>query len=136
MQESKKTFESGQSLIIFPEDSSKGYFDELTSFYGGFAVFANMYYKKGIDVPIYVSYFKKQERIYVIDKPVRYSELAKDGKTKEEIADVLRLRCNELGKMTFDEKEMEELKKVQEQKFKEWKKASKQKAKAEKKMKK
>ena len=108
---------------------------ELEGFHPGCVLLAEALYKKGIDVPIYVSYFKKQERIYVIDKPVRYSELAKDGKTKEEIADVLRLRCNELGKMTFDEKEMEELKKVQEQKFKEWKKASKQKAKAEKKKK-
>ena len=32
-----------------------------------------------------------------------YSTLANQGLTKEEIADTLRLRCNELGKMYFDE---------------------------------
>ena len=136
LRESEQAIREGDNVVIYPEMSDKGYLAELEGFHPGCVLLAETLLKKGIDVPIYVAYFKKQERIYVIDKPVKYSELAKDGKSREEIADILRLRCNELGKMTFDEKEMEELKKVQEQKFKEWKKACKQNAKAEKKAKK
>ena len=50
-----------------------------------------------------------------------------ENSSREEIADTLRLRCNELGKMTFDEEEMEKLKKEQELKFKEGKKQQKSK---------
>lgn len=34
--------------------------------------------------------------------PIRYSELMRDGATREEIAKRLLDRCNELGRMKFD----------------------------------
>ena len=105
LQESKKTYESGQSLIIFPEDSSKGYFDELTSFYGGFAVFANMLYKKGIDVPIYASYLNKKTKTHVISEKMMFSELVKDGFDKEKLAKQMLDKVNGLRKYTLKENE-------------------------------
>lgn len=101
--ESLEAIKNGQSIVVFPEDSSNGYLAELEGFYAGFVMFAETCLKRGIDVPIYVSYFKKEERIYVIDKPVMYSELSKNGESRKEIADKLRIRCNELGKMNFEE---------------------------------
>ena len=89
-------------VIIFPEDSTKGYLDELEGFHAGFILLANMCIKKGIDVPLYVSYYKKSEKRYIIDKPIMLSELFNGNETKEEIANRLCNRCNELGKMTFD----------------------------------
>jgi len=127
IRESEQAIKDGENVVVYPEMSDKGYLAELEGFHPGCILFAETMLKKGIDVPIFVTYFKKKERIYVIDKPVKYSELAKSGKSREEIADTLRLRCNELGKMTFDEEEMEKLKKEQELKFKEWKKQQKNK---------
>ena len=37
-----------------------------------------------------------------------YSKLVKEHKTREEISKVLLSRCNELGKMEFDEKFLKE----------------------------
>lgn len=69
-------------------------------------------------MPIYVSYYRKKDRIFIVDKPILFSELTKNGETKEDICKKLCLRCNELGKMTFDEKYIAKLKKEQSKKKK------------------
>ncbi len=113
LRESEDAIKNGESVVIFPEDSSKGYLAELEGFHPGCILLAETLYKKGIDVPIYVTYFKKQDKVYVIDKPVKYSELLKTHKTREDILKVLCNRCNELGKMTFEKEFLEETKKNQ-----------------------
>lgn len=90
---------NGESIIIFPEDSSKGYYKELTMFFSGFAFLAQTLAKKGIDAPIVVSYFRREEKIFVIDKPIKYSELLAKYGDKDNIAKNLLDRCNLLGKM-------------------------------------
>ncbi len=92
----------GESVVVFPEDATNGYQDELQGFFPGFVMLAEMCYRKGIDVPIYVTYFRRKELKYIIDAPVYYSELARDGAKRDEIAKRLLDRCNELGRMTFD----------------------------------
>ncbi|MBQ8761753.1 MAG: 1-acyl-sn-glycerol-3-phosphate acyltransferase, partial [Clostridia bacterium] len=94
--ESVETLEKNQTVIIFPEDSSEGYLDELKSFYSGFVVLANTCYKKGMDLPIYVMYYRKKEKTFVVDKPILYSELIKEGVDKDKIAEKLCNRANEL----------------------------------------
>ncbi len=103
VKESMEAIEKGQNLVIFPEDSTNGYLDELEGFHKGFVVFANSALRKGYDLPIYVSYFRKRDKTYIIDKPVMFSELVKNSTSKEDLAKKLCLRCNELGKMKFDE---------------------------------
>ena len=103
IRESMKAIEDGYNIVIFPEDSTNGYLAELEGFHKGFAILAEVAYRKGIDLPIYVTYFNKKKLTYVVDAPVYYSQLIKDGATRDEIADKLVKRCNELGKMTFDE---------------------------------
>ncbi len=90
---------SGQSLIIFPEDSSRGYFDNLRKFYSGFAVLAGHMLRKGTDLPIFVSYYKKKERAFIIDRPVRFSELSAGTTDLQEIADRLCDRANALARI-------------------------------------
>ncbi len=99
IKQSIKAIENGESIVIFPEDSTAGYQKELVSFFPGFVHLAeSLYKKKGIDVPIHVAYFKKDERELIVDKPVYYSELSKNGESREEIAKRLVLRCNEISK--------------------------------------
>ena len=101
--ESIRTLEDGKNLIIFPEISDKGYLDELEGFHQGFVLLAEICHRRGIDVPIYVSYFRKSDFTYIFDAPVRYAELAEKCGNRGEIARYLCERCNELGKMHFDE---------------------------------
>ena len=86
-------------MVVFPEDSSKGYLPELEGFYQGFLSLAKHLLKKGIDVPIVVSYFQKANNRYIFDEAVLYSELLKRYGDHGAIAEQLRLRCNELGKL-------------------------------------
>jgi hypothetical protein len=97
--ESIKTIQKGDSIIIFPEDSTNGYLDELEGFHPGCLALASLCLKKGMDKPLYVAYYKKSERRYIIDKPVKISEFFANGDSYEVIAQKLCDRCNELGKM-------------------------------------
>ena len=99
IRESLEALNNGENIVIFPEDSTKGYLEELEGFYAGFIVLAEICQKRKIDVPIFVTYFRKKDLTYIIDKPVLFSELTKDGASREEIAKQLVERCNVLGKM-------------------------------------
>jgi 1-acyl-sn-glycerol-3-phosphate acyltransferase len=102
LRESVSAIRAGENVVIFPEDATKGYLAELEGFFPGFVMLAEVCYRKGIDVPIYVTYFRKKELTYVVDAPVYYSALRAEGGTREEIAKRLLLRCNELGRMPLD----------------------------------
>jgi len=99
IKESYKSLQNGENIIIYPEDSTNGYLSELEGFHAGFAMLCEYCKRKGFDVPIYVTYFKKNENVYIIDKPVMYSEISEGVDSKEQIAKRLCDRCNELGKM-------------------------------------
>lgn len=95
--------ENGENIVIFPEDSSDGYCDELKGFHAGFVMLAEKCLANGIDVSIYTSYFKKKERRYVFDAPVKYSELKARFGARNTIAEYLCMRCNLLGKTDVEE---------------------------------
>jgi len=103
IRESQETLQKGQSIVIYPEDSAKGYLAELEGFFAGFAVFAEACLKNGMDVPVVVSYFKKNEKVYIFDKPITYSELMAQCGDRQSVIQKLLSRCNELGKMTEEE---------------------------------
>ncbi len=102
IRESIQAIKKGESIVVFPEDSKNGYLPELEGFFGGFVVLAEICKRRGIDLPIYVTYFKKKEKQYIVDKPVLYSQLSANGETREQVAKALLDRCNELGKMQFE----------------------------------
>ena len=120
LKESMTALKEGDNVVIFPEDSTNGYLDQLEGFHGGFALLAEYAYKKGMDLPIYVTYFKKEEKQYIIDKPILYSEIIKEvGAETSAVAKKLVDRCNELGKMKFIKDENGEFKQVIEEKTEE-----------------
>ena len=102
IRESLTALENGESIVIFPEDSTNGYLEVLEGFHAGFVALAESALRKGLDLPIYVSYFNKTNRTYLIDAPVNYSSLKEEFKTREEITNHLLARCNELGKLTHE----------------------------------
>ncbi|MBR2971904.1 MAG: hypothetical protein IKC61_03120 [Clostridia bacterium] len=103
LRESVRALESGDNIVIFPEDSRNGYLSELEGFHEGFILLAELCERRGIDLPIYVSYFRKSDKTYIFDAPVKYSELSEKYKSREEISRYLCERCNAIGKMQFDE---------------------------------
>lgn len=96
IEQSVATIEKNQTVVLFPEDSSTGYHEKLTSFLPGFTLFAKKCLKKGIDVPIYLAYLKKKSNTFIIDKPVKFSELYEKYQEPEEIASILCNRINEI----------------------------------------
>lgn len=67
------------SLLIFPEDSSDGYYEKLTKFFGGFWMIAKEYHNQtGKDIDIIPMYYHKKLRKMIIDKPYSYLELSKE----------------------------------------------------------
>ena len=102
IRESIEAIKSGDNIVIYPEVSDNGYLPELEGFHPGFVLLCEMCLKRGMDLPIYVTYFKRSELVYVVDKPVYYSEIASQFASREEIADYFCQRCNELGKMRLE----------------------------------
>lgn len=107
LKESVKSLQENCNLIIFPEDSSNGYFDQMTEFFSGFVTLANYCLKKGMDLPVYVTYLRKKQRIFVVDKPFMWSEVARLGLSKGEIAQKLLIRCNQLATIELPKSEKE-----------------------------
>lgn len=91
--------EYGERVVIFPEDSSKGYFQEIKEFKPGFLLFCEKAYKRGHDLTLAVAYIKNKQNTCLIDEPIKYSALLELHKTREQIAEALRHRCNELGRL-------------------------------------
>lgn len=103
LRESIERLSQGEGVVIFPEDSTRGYLDELDGFHAGCVSLMQMCDRRGVDVPVYVSYFRKRDMKYIFDKPVPLSELLSAGESKEQLAARLCARCNELGRMTEEQ---------------------------------
>ena len=65
------------SVVIFPEDSSKGYEELPKEFFRGFLVAAKIYLQKtGEDVPVYPMYYACSRKKAYVGDPLFYGELA------------------------------------------------------------
>lgn len=110
LKESLSAIRAGENIVVFPENSAKGYLEELEEFYHGFIMLAETCEKAGIDLPIFVTYYRKKDKVYIVDAPIYYSSFKAENKSREEIATILLNRCNELGKMQFSEEEIKKAK--------------------------
>lgn len=99
IKESFDAIQDGNSLVIFPEVSDKGYLDVLEDFHKGFVIMLDYAYKKGVDLPVVVTYYHKKSNVHLIDEKIMYSELINKFSTYDEIANYLCDRCNKLGDM-------------------------------------
>lgn len=126
IRESIEALKEGHNIVIYPENSENGYLAELEGFHAGFVVLAETCLKRGMDIPVFITYYKKATNQYIIDAPVNYSQIKEKYVTKEEITKALCSRCNELGKMEFPVEDKKRAKKLQKIKEKEEKNKSKQ----------
>ena len=102
LRESVRAIEAGDNIVIYPEISEKGYLPVLEGFHAGFVSLCDALLRKGIDVEIFVSYFRKDTLQYIVDAPVRYSTLKAECEGREEIAGRLLDRCNALGRGEYE----------------------------------
>ncbi|MBQ2875787.1 MAG: hypothetical protein IJE25_02115 [Clostridia bacterium] len=94
---SMEVLNDNASVVIYPEDSSEGYFDEIREAFPGFVMLALTYYQKyGEDVPLLPTYVTKKKRRLIVGKPIYARELEKQGLTKQQIADHVRDEINKL----------------------------------------
>jgi len=100
LRESWEAISEGTSIVIFPEVSDKGYLDVLEGFHGGFALLLEFCKKRGMDVPVYVTYYNKENQAHVVDKPILYSELCAMYPDRESQAAYLCGRCNRMGEIS------------------------------------
>ena len=97
--------QNGTPIIIYPEDSSKGYNELIEHFFSGFVSLLDLALKRGHDLNVYVAYFQNQNNTFYIDNPVRYSALKeKFNGDYDQISEHLRGRMNEIAKETSKKK--------------------------------
>ena len=89
----------GISIMIFPENSNDGYKEEPESFFPGFMLVAKGYKKAyGEDIPMRPVYYNKKRRLILVGEPCRLSDFG--AAKKEEVAEILRNKVNELHRLT------------------------------------
>ncbi len=98
MQMSIDVLNEGKNVLIFPEDSTNGYFEVLNKYYSGFATLAKIYHSKtGKDLPVYPLYYSKKKSKVVIGKPIFVNKLLAEGKSLNNIAEIARVTTNQLN---------------------------------------
>lgn len=97
--EAISSLEKGISALIFPEDSSDGYHDELKGLFGGFWIIAKEYKKRcGKDLKIVPMYLHRKSNQIVVDKNESYSELSKSLNSHKDAAIFFMDKVNNLYK--------------------------------------
>lgn len=89
--------DEGASVIIYPEDSSDGYFDEMRAAFPGFVILAETYYnKRGEDVPVIPAYISRKKKRLVVGEPKYVREMQKAGLSRQQIAEKMKDEINAL----------------------------------------
>lgn len=94
-----KVLEADQAILIFPENSNDGYYDIMTSFFPGFVMLSEQYYKlHNEDLPIYPVYYGFKQKKIVIGNPIYLQDLKKQGLDKTAICEVY---CNAVNDLYY-----------------------------------
>jgi hypothetical protein len=94
---SMQVLDSNASIIVYPEDSSEGYFDEVRSAFPGFVMLAETYYRKrGEDVPVIPAYISMKKKRFIVGEPKYVHAMQKEGLSRQEIADKMKDEINAL----------------------------------------
>jgi len=92
--------DANYSVMLYPENSNEGYKDVLTEFFPGFIMLADKYYRlRGEDLPVYPVYLSIKKRFMVIGKPMYVQDFVKQGKNREEIA---QMYCDAVNQLYYD----------------------------------
>ncbi len=94
---STKVLDAGSALLIFPEDSSKGYLEPPQAFNKGYLMMAKKYYQHAeVDLPIYPMYYGKKIAKMVVGKPLYVNQLLRDGYSDDEINTMFLKECQRI----------------------------------------
>ena len=92
-----KVLDDNGTIMIFPENSNSGYFDELIEVFGGFITLSEMYYKKyGVDLPIIPVYYHKKSKKIIIGKKSYIQQLKNSGMDRTAICEYYKNEINSL----------------------------------------
>lgn len=100
IRESVTAIEQGYNVVIFPEDSTEGYLEELKGFHSGFTLLLRACEKKELNVPVYVAYYRKSDNTYIFSEPIYYNDLKAQNLSKDQMSQLLCERCNALRLVT------------------------------------
>ena len=85
------------ALMVFPEDSNEGYKDLMTSFFSGFVLIMESYYKKNKeDVPVRCIYYHKKKRLIAASESFYLHDFTEKGLDRKGIAEFMKEKVNEL----------------------------------------
>lgn len=104
IKESIKVLENHNNLVIYPENSNNGYFKALQMFHPGIVLFFEQCLKRNLNVKVYVSYLRKDERKYIISEPIFVKDLLDMNLSREELAKFLCSKCNQLNSIDISSK--------------------------------
>ena len=91
------TLKNDYPILIFPEDSTNGYFEILDKLLPGFIYLADRFYKKEkIDLPVYPMNYHYKEKLIIIGKPLYIHKLKEENKTDAEICEIFKNEINNL----------------------------------------
>lgn len=94
---SEKFLLDEKPVVIFPEDSSNGYLDQILQYHEGFLAFSEYFFQKhGIDLPIYTVGFSKKKNTMIIEKPFYLQNLFAQGMDRHQAAQVFKNLTNTL----------------------------------------
>lgn len=100
LQVSMEALDQNMSVMVFPEDSNKGYFNEMTGAFPGFVMLAEQYFRKtGEDLPIVPVHYQKKTGELLIGYPLYIQELkasVEGGLNKQQVADIFKDEINAL----------------------------------------
>lgn len=104
----KGTLDNGVPVVIFPEDSDKGYQLVMDRIHEGYITIVKFLNKKRQkDTPIYPYYFHPDRHLIVIGSPFYLSEF--EGKKNEEIVEFTKEKINDLNPWLEEDKEHDPL---------------------------
>lgn len=90
---------SGDSILLFPENPDEEYGERVNKFYSGFANLGRMYHRKtGKSVTFYPVYASKKNRILRIGEGIRYDPENREGE-RDRIVAALQRRMVELQRL-------------------------------------
>ena len=75
------------SIVIYPEDSDEGYFEEARAFHKGFIQLSKLYRRReGQDLPVYSVYYNRKKNSFFVDEPLYINKMLEEGMTEDEIS--------------------------------------------------
>jgi hypothetical protein len=96
IQESLEHLHHHNSIVVFPEDSSGGYLDEIEAFHSGFVYLAQQFfYKNGKHIPIIPLYYHRKKCQIIIGKAYTLADFPA-SENRKQIAERFRIILNQL----------------------------------------